>query len=183
MPCFFLVALLLSSCGSSGASVSANDPSASAAPDETPSESAFNPDRVDPVERARAGGWAGEGLEAPPSYCDEGGGTEWCEGHADDDCDGVVDEGCADCVTQRCVRYEISDEEMRRGTGKAGPGECVGPVYCGRVDGVADTSPPGGCGDFHCGTLIFADRTAQPYHCTIRGRCVDGAFVPEGFSW
>jgi hypothetical protein len=163
--------------------VSANEPRGGISSDDGVDDGRNPADATDPLVRARAGGWTGEGLEAPPHYCDDEGGTEWCEGHHDDDCDGIVDEGCVDCQAQRCVRYEISDEEMRRGTGKPGPGECVGPVYCGRVDGVATTSPPGGCGAFHCGTLIFADRTARPYYCTISGRCDDGEFIPEGFSW
>jgi hypothetical protein len=138
---------------------------------------------ADPMARARAGGWTGASLQPPPHYCNDEGGTEWCEGAHDDDCDGVVDEGCADCVDRACVRFEISAEQMGRGAGRNGVGECVGPVYCGRIDGHATTSPPGGCGDHHCGTVIWPDRTAQPNHCTVYGRCVDGEFVAQGFTW
>jgi hypothetical protein len=138
---------------------------------------------ADPSARAEAGGWGRGSLEAPPHYCNDEGGTEWCEGERDDDCDGVIDEGCADCVNEACVRFAITGEEMRRGTGRTEAGECVGPVYCGRIDGFASTEPLGGCGDFHCGTLVYGDSTARPHHCTIAGRCVDGEFRPSRFSW
>jgi hypothetical protein len=135
-----------------------------------------------PAERARAGGWSGAARKQPRD-CGDDDALEWCDGELDDDCDGVVDEGCVDCVNQRCERFAISEEKMRRGAGREGAGECVGPVYCGRIDGFATTSPPGGCGEFHCATVIWPDGTAQPFHCTIHGRCVRGEFVAKGFSW
>ncbi len=138
---------------------------------------------TDPRARAQAGGWSGAGLEPPPHYCNDEGGTEWCDGEHDDDCDGQVDEGCVDCVRQTCVRYRISEEDAQRGAGREGGATCVGPVYCGRIDGYATTEPPGGCGDFHCGTVIWSDGTAQPNHCTIYGRCEGGEFTARGFSW
>jgi len=175
----FVTALLLSACGGSG-SVSVQTVEGSSGAPRPEHEAA---PVADPAARARAGGWSAASLEPPPHYCNDEGGTEWCEGERDDDCDGVVDEGCADCVNQTCVRYAISEEELQRGTGRSGTAECIGPVYCGRIDGTATTEPPGGCGTFHCGTLVYDDGTAQPYHCTIYGRCVDDEFVAKGFSW
>ena len=136
-----------------------------------------------PAARAEAEGWVAGPVEPPPANCNDEGGIEWCEGAHDDDCDGVIDEGCPDCANSPCVRYEISQEEMRGASRRDGPGECVGHFYCGTVDGYASTQPPGGCGDFHCATLRYADGTARPYYCSVYGRCVDGEFIAKGFSW
>lgn len=136
------------------------------------------------AERASAGGWSSKGLEAPPHYCDDDGGQEWCDGTQDDDCDGLVDEGCVDCVNQECERFPIpADKFGAAGPGASAPGLCVGPVYCGRIDGYATTTPPLGCGTFHCGTTIYPDGRAKPNGCTIYGRCADGKFEPRGFTW
>lgn len=179
-----VAALLFSACGTNSDAMRAR--TVEGTPGGAPSgagDPSTPPPVADPAARAAAGGWARGSLQSPPHYCNDEGGTEWCEGENDDDCDGVVDEGCADCVNERCVRFVITEERMRRGTGRTGTGECVGPVYCGRIDGYASTEPPGGCGDFHCGTLVYSDRTARPHHCTIFGRCVDGEFRAQGFSW
>ena len=169
----------LASCG--GGSFAGGDP---APPGPTERDDAPEEGPVtDPRERAEAGRWTGAGLMPIPFYCNDEGGTEWCDGRSDDDCDGEVDEGCADCVRHECVRHRISADEVRQGASREGEAECVGPVYCGRVDGYATTSPPGGCGDHHCGTIVWSDGTAQPYHCTVYGRCVGGEFTAEGFSW
>lgn len=161
--------VVLVACGASGVDVA--DPE-----DDAP---AVEERVTDPRARAERGGWTGAALHPPPHYCNDEGGTEWCEGEHDDDCDGVIDEGCADCVARECVRFEIPEAETRRG----GVGRCVGPIYCGRIDGRATTSPPGGCGTPHCGTVVWPDRSAQPNHCTVFGRCVGGEFVAEGFTW
>ncbi|MBW2464645.1 MAG: hypothetical protein JRH11_23560 [Deltaproteobacteria bacterium] len=177
----------LAACGTGSVTGrSATDRSAAESPGsgtgdtETPSD---EPEVTDPAERAQAGGWTGAPLEPPPHYCNDEGGQEWCDGARDDDCDGLIDEGCADCVNDTCVRFPIAEERMRTGAGRSGQGECVGPVYCGRIDGYATTSPPGGCGHHHCATVIWSDRTARPTHCTIYGRCVDGEFTAKSFSW
>jgi hypothetical protein len=176
---------VLAACGTGTGRSATTAPNATAASPESTAETPLDVrmDAVDPRQRAEAGGWRAASLEPPPQHCNDQGGTEWCDGERDDDCDGLVDEGCADCVSLPCVRYAISDEEMRRGASRSGAGECVGPIFCGRIDGYASTDPPGGCGDFHCATLIFADGTARPHYCTVYGRCVRGDFQPKGFTW
>jgi hypothetical protein len=174
--------VLLASCAGTGAGPSGEAPSGGGADGDE--ERQIGDEAVtDPRERAEAGGWSSTGLMPIPFYCNDEGGTEWCDGLNDDDCDGQVDEGCADCVRNECIRHRISAEEVRQGASREGEAECVGAVYCGRADGYATTSPPGGCGDFHCGTIVWSDGTAQPHRCTVYGRCAGGAFTAKGFSW
>src|SRR5690606_24393817 len=129
--------LLLAGCGSGAVASRAGEPvERSEEPTAVGATPADDDEVTEPRARARAGGWSGASLEPPPHYCNDEGGTEWCDGEHDDDCDGRVDEGCVDCVRQTCVRYRISEEDARRGAGRDGA-TCVGPVFCGRIDGYA----------------------------------------------
>ena len=111
-------------------------------------------------------------------------GAEFCNGSDDDDCDGTVDEGCHDCAAVTCVRWTIPEDRMCRGASDpTGEGTCVGPLYCRSPDGSATTTPPGGCGVSHCGTLVYGDGRMRSRYCTITGTCVGGVPTASGFTW
>jgi len=65
----------------------------------------------------------------------------------------------------------------------SGGGFCEGTGHCS--GGTCYTTPPGGCGDSHCGTLRCNDGTyMRERYCSVRATC-DGAtgIIATGFTW
>ena len=130
------------------------------------------------TERCARGAWSGCTARLPT--------TEVCGNMMDDDCDGMTDEGCvtASCDVPGPVRWNIPVGTVG---GPAcittGGGYCEGTAYC--AGGSCYTSPPGGCGESHCGTLRCNDGTyMRAQYCSVRATC-DGTsgVVATGFTW
>jgi len=63
-----------------------------------------------------------------------------------------------------------------------GGGYCEGTAYCS--GGSCYTTPPGGCGEPHCGTLRCNDGSyVRERYCSVRASCEGGSIVAGGFTW
>ena len=63
-----------------------------------------------------------------------------------------------------------------------GGGFCEGMAYCSGAS--CYTTPPGGCGDSHCGTLRCNDGSySRERYCSVRASCEAGGIVASGFTW
>ena len=129
------------------------------------------------TERCARGAWSGCTARLPT--------TEVCSNMMDDDCDGMTDEGCttASCDTPGPVRWNIPIGTVG---GPAcitrGGGFCEGTAYCSGAN--CYTTPPGGCGDSHCGTLRCNDGTyMRERYCSVRASCDGSGVTATGFTW
>jgi len=63
-----------------------------------------------------------------------------------------------------------------------GGGFCEGTAYCSGAN--CYTTPPGGCGDSHCGTLRCNDGTyMRERYCSVRASCDGSGVTATGFTW
>jgi len=63
-----------------------------------------------------------------------------------------------------------------------GGGYCEGMAYCSGAS--CYTSPPGGCGEPHCGTLRCNDGSySRERYCSVRATCEGGGVIARGFTW
>jgi hypothetical protein len=110
--------------------------------------------------------------------------SEACGNGVDENCNGMADEGC---TTGSCAPAPVRWELPRGTTGgpsciTTGGGYCEGTGHCSGSS--CRSTPPGGCGEPHCGTLRCNDGSySRERYCTVIAACQGGGIVATGFTW
>jgi hypothetical protein len=110
--------------------------------------------------------------------------SEACGTGVDENCNGMADEGCS---TGSCAPAPVRWELPRGTTGgpsciTTGGGYCEGTGHCSGSS--CRSTPPGGCGEPHCGTLRCNDGSySRERYCTVIAACQGGGIVATGFTW